>query len=87
MLTQGEEDKCGVPHQGHGGKALRQDLCSREQKPGHLISPSVIVAKTPWVITSKLPDPKLGKNAHPVVTLEQSPKATLLAGIFFVLRL
>ena len=74
-----------------------QGLASRPQKrspearsPLKLSKPHCNHCQNPLILTSQLPDPKLGKNAHPCthpVAPNQSFNATLRAGIFFVLRL
>ena len=53
------------------------------------LSPRATTAMSPLFYTGQLPDPVLGKNTHPITLLHpnQSPNATLPAGIFFVLRL
>ena len=70
--------KSGVLPQGHRSRAPNQ---------GHLwtwLCPSVTIAKSPQIITSRLPDPKLVKNAHPS-TRPMAPQpthnTTLPAGI------
>ena len=57
----------GVLPQSHRCETWYQGHRSRVQNQGHLqrwLSPFVTVAKSPLIISSRLSDPKLGKNAH-----------------------
>ena len=68
---------CGALYQGHRCRALHQ--CHLWNWPSTV---TTIAMSTPD-LTSQIHNPILGKNTHP----NQSPNATLPAGIFLVLRL
>lgn len=84
---------CRVLPQGRRGKALHQGYRSRAQNQGHLwnwLSLSVITAKSPRTSPAWLPNSIWVKNAYPSTSpwhSNQSPNATIPAGILFTLRL
>ena len=58
---------CQIKDSANSG-VLPQGHRSGAQNQGHLwtwLRPPVTIAKSLQIITNRIPDPKLGKNAHP----------------------